>query len=63
VRKMATFYIYRDNQFEFRWRLKSNNGRIVADSGEGYETKQGVQNSVDFVKINASGANVVDLTV
>lgn len=27
---------YKDEKGEYRWRLKSKNGRIVAESGEGY---------------------------
>lgn len=34
-------HIYQDDAGEWRWRLKSSNGRIVADSGEGYTKKQG----------------------
>lgn len=28
--------IYRDEKGEFRWRVRAANGRIVADSAEGY---------------------------
>jgi len=31
--------IYRDGRREWRWRLKASNGRIVADSGEGYRRR------------------------
>jgi len=30
------FEIYQDAAGEFRWRLKSTNGKTIADSGEGY---------------------------
>lgn len=30
------FHTFPDNAGEFRWHLKAGNGRIVADSGEGY---------------------------
>jgi len=30
-----TFVLYRSG-FEYRWRLRATNGRIIADSGEGY---------------------------
>lgn len=30
------YEIYEDEAGEFRWRLVAANGRIVADSGEGY---------------------------
>ena len=32
--------IYKDERREWRWRLRSNNGNILADSGEGYATKR-----------------------
>lgn len=28
--------LYRDKAGEWRWKLKAANGRIIADSGEGY---------------------------
>jgi len=33
--------IYKDKRGEWRWRMVARNGRIVADSGEGYTTKRG----------------------
>ena len=30
--------IYQDSKDEYRWTAKSNNGKKVADSGEGYHT-------------------------
>lgn len=33
------FEIYTDAHGEWRWRLLSRNGRIVADSGEGYTSR------------------------
>ncbi len=43
------FYIYKDRAGEWRWRLKARNGRIVADSGEGYKTRAGARAAVDRV--------------
>ena len=31
--------IYQDKKREWRWRIKARNGRIVADSGEGYRRR------------------------
>jgi uncharacterized protein YegP (UPF0339 family) len=31
--------VYADNAGEHRWRMKAPNGKIVADSGEGYERR------------------------
>lgn len=39
------FEIYKDAKGEWRWRLKAN-GRIVADSGEGYKTRAGCRSSI-----------------
>lgn len=38
---MMTIEYYRDKKFEWRWRLRHRNGRIMADSGEGYKRKYG----------------------
>jgi len=35
--RIAKVMFYRDKAGEWRWRLKATNGRIVADSGEGYQ--------------------------
>lgn len=32
--------IYKDKKGEWRWRIKAGNGRIMADSGEGYKRKR-----------------------
>ena len=32
-------HIFRDKKGEWRWHVKARNGRIVADSGEGYTRK------------------------
>ncbi len=55
---MAQFTIYTDARGEYRWRLKANNGRIVADSAEGYSSKQGAQNDANWVKVNGPSAPV-----
>jgi uncharacterized protein YegP (UPF0339 family) len=34
-----TYHYYKDSKGEWRWRLKAANGRILADSGEGYTTE------------------------
>jgi uncharacterized protein len=44
------FQIYEDNAMEWRWRLKASNGRIIADSGEGYSSEQACRDDIDRVK-------------
>lgn len=34
---MSALYFYIDAAGEYRWRLRSRNGRTLADSGEGYK--------------------------
>lgn len=59
----ATFRLYKDKAGEFRWRLRHDNGPIIADSGEGYTTKANAINGIESVKENAPGAPIEDLTV
>jgi uncharacterized protein YegP (UPF0339 family) len=35
-----TFEIYKDRKKEYRWRLRSKNGKKIADGAEGYKTKR-----------------------
>ncbi len=39
-------HIYRDQAGEWRWNLVAANGKIVADSAEGYKTKWGCKRAV-----------------
>jgi uncharacterized protein YegP (UPF0339 family) len=57
---MATFEIYKDKAKQFRWRLKASNGKIIADSGEGYVAKADCQHGIDLVKSDAASADVKD---
>ena len=54
----ATFEVFRDGAGEWRWRLVASNGNIIADSGEGYRSKQGVERGIESVKRSAPGATV-----
>ena len=58
----ATFELYKDRAEEFRWRLRHQNGQIIADSGEGYTTKANAINGIESVKENAPGAVIEDKT-
>jgi len=55
-----TFHIYQDHKNEWRWRLKAANGKVLADSGEGYNTKQACKDGVDLVKGSATAVVVED---
>lgn len=56
----ATYEVYEDSAGEWRWRLVSRNGNIIADSGEGYETEDGVHDAIDRAKRNAPRADVLE---
>lgn len=55
---MAQFKIYQDRKGEFRWRLVAKNGRIIADSAEGYDTEQNVVTAVKRVMELISEATI-----
>ena len=55
------YQLYKDSRQEYRWRLKADNGKIIADSGEGYKAKSDAQHGIDLVKSSKS-APVEDLT-
>ncbi|GAB3319219.1 HVO_2922 family protein [Haloplanus salinarum] len=53
------FELYQDKAGEWRWRLVVANGNIIADSGEGYASKQGAKRGIGSVKSSAPEAAVV----
>lgn len=54
-----TFEVFEDRAGEWRWRLRAPNGHVIADSGEGYASKQGAERGIRSVKTNAPVARVV----
>lgn len=52
------FEVYRDNADKWRWRLIATNGNILADSGQGYRSKQGAKRGLESVKRVAADASV-----
>ena len=57
----ATFELYADNAGKRRWRLRHDNGNIIADGGQGYASKQKAKQGLNSVKSNAPGAAVEEL--
>jgi hypothetical protein len=58
----ATFELYEDAAGEYRWRLRHDNGNIIADGAEGYTAKSGAEGGIESVKTNAPGAYLDDLS-
>jgi uncharacterized protein YegP (UPF0339 family) len=54
----ATFELYEDSAGEYRWRLRHENGNIIADSGEGYASKQKAKQGIESVQANAADASI-----
>jgi uncharacterized protein YegP (UPF0339 family) len=61
VQSVAKFEVKQDAKGEWRWHLRANNGRIVADSGEGYKDKDGCLAGIQVVKTEAPDADTVFL--
>ena len=57
----GTFELYKDKKGEFRFRLKSRNGEIVA-TGESYPSKAIAKKGIAAVQRAAADAKVVDTT-
>lgn len=55
------FEIFNDKSEQYRWRLKGDNGEIVAAS-EDYTTKANAKHTIERIQEEASTAEVVDLT-
>jgi len=47
--------IYRDGRGEWRWRLRAANGRILADSGEGYRRRASARHAAGRVRVILAG--------
>jgi len=57
----ATFELFEDSANEWRWRLIHENGNIIADSGEGYASKQKAEQGIQSVKDNAGDAEIEEV--
>lgn len=56
----GTFETYKDSRGEYRFRLKSSNGQVVA-TGESYPTKSGVKAGIEAEQRAAAGSSITDL--
>lgn len=53
------FAIYPDSKKEWRWRLRADNGKIIAVSSEGYTNKSDCRHAIELVK-QSSNATVIE---
>ena len=57
--RTAKIEVHRDGRREWRWRLRAPNGRILADSGEGYRRRRSVREAVHRVRTILAGQTPV----
>ncbi len=55
---MAEFEIYKDARLEFRWRFKANNGKILAESAEGYNNPANCEHAIILLKQPVANARI-----
>lgn len=48
------YYMYKDTNNHWRWRLRAGNNRIIANSGEGYFNKADCLAAINLVKGSSS---------
>ncbi len=56
------FELYRDAVGQWRWRLRVENGHVIADCGEGYVRREDCERAIVLVK-SAASAPIVDMTL
>jgi len=54
----VTFEIFQDRAGKWRWRLRHENGNIIADSGEGYSTKSKAKEGIEVVRNYSDDAEI-----
>ena len=54
--KVPRVVFYLDRAHEYRWRLLARNGRIIADSAEGYKTMRAARHGWILLAENAYSA-------
>lgn len=57
----SQFELYEDKSGKYRWRLVHRNGNIIADSSQGYSSKQKAQQGLNAVRRDALGGVIIDI--
>lgn len=58
--RKCKFELYEDASRSWRWRLRDTNGKIVADSAEGYSSREAAEAGIRNVRDCAADADVGD---
>jgi uncharacterized protein YegP (UPF0339 family) len=56
----ASFELYRDADDEHRWRLRHDNGEIIAAAARGFSSGSSVRNSIDSVRVYIAPADYLE---
>ncbi|MGB9955645.1 amphi-Trp domain-containing protein [Haloferax prahovense] len=62
AQSLARFEVYRARDAEWRWRLRHQNGNIIASSGEGYTRKHNALKGLRSVIANSADAAISEET-
>ncbi len=57
--KFPKFRIYKDRKGDWRWSLVAANGKIIADSAEGYVSKRNATRAVEIAVDIAEDAEII----
>lgn len=63
TRPYPSYLIYLDAKGEFRWKIEAANGRIIADSGEGYKNYADCNHAIGLVKGTTAVWETNDVTI
>jgi uncharacterized protein YegP (UPF0339 family) len=58
--KKGKVEFFKDKKGEYRWKLLASNGRIIADSSEGYAAYDGCKKGFESVKAHIQDAEVIE---
>ncbi|MDB4978127.1 MAG: hypothetical protein JWM56_313 [Candidatus Peribacteria bacterium] len=50
------YHMFKDNSGEWRWHLMDDNNQKIANSAEGYESKQDCEESIELVKSSSEAS-------
>lgn len=50
AKRSAQLKVYQDIRGTWRWRVQAGNGKIIADSGEGYRNLVDLENGIRVMK-------------
>jgi len=57
---MAKFKIYKDANGDLQWRFQANNGKILAESVEGYNNRANCEHAIILIKQQVANAPISD---